>query len=131
MNAEFDREYDISQHFYVDGTDKKIPSKIEIKVSDAVPENNGFNFNVRFFGHYYRWHNENYSENWTGQVFEYVTNEVREDSKIITFDLSNDNINALRSYDTTEFSDAKLQIINYYSANDWNNIKIEYIKFIY
>ena len=116
MNAEFNREYDISKHFYVDGADKKIPSKIEIKVSDAVPENNCFNFEVQIRSLYHYGYNTYKS---------FKSGYHTDDEYIMIIDVSKDGT------DWDELNAAKLNLVPYGLDNTNNNIIFEYIKFIY
>lgn len=126
-NFSFNQEYDISPYFYANENESRIPSKIEVTVSDAVDINTGFNFNMLISGSFNCQYSEYHSWNSTGDFKTYSTNDNNADIATISFVLSTDNdVNHIFS-----FADAKIKFYNYYASDVWNNIKIESVRFVY
>lgn len=128
---EWNKEYDISDYFYVDDNGIRIPSEIQIHVSYASNENTGFNFTASVIGDFYCQYNSNYAANYSKNVSA-NSGDIRNDDATFSIYPGNDNaIQDLKNYKKTSFRNAKISFSNSYQAQNWNNIKIDSITFIY
>ena len=128
---EWNKEYDISDYFYVSDSGSRIPSEIRIHVSYVSDENTGFNVKADLTGDFYCQYNSyntvNYSKNLSAD-----SGDVKNDDATFSIYPGNDNaIQDLKNYEKTSFQNAKIKFYNYYQASNWNNIKIDSITFIY
>lgn len=128
---EWNQEYDISDYFYVNDSGSRIPSEIQIHVSYASAENTGFNLTASVIGDFYCQYNPYYAANYSKNISA-SSGDIRTDDATFSIYPNNDSaIQDLKNYEKTSFQKAKITFSNSYMSQNWNNVKIDAITFIY